>query len=420
MGVAALTEHGAGRYDAAVVDLADGRRVVVRVATDDDAAAELTAEDRALHALTSGVRAQLPFRAPTPLGTAVLEGRPALITDHLAGYRVDAVHVPAGRGAAWSLGAALAAVHALPESVARNAGLPVRDAEQVRAEVSRLLDRVTSTHHGVPVSLLSRWSRALAADRLWRFETAVTCGGTGADAFLLEDVEGVPTVTGLLAWSGLGVGDPAADLHWLSSAPDAADDVFAAYLGSSARTPDDAVRTRARLYAELEFAQWLVHGHDSGRDDIVDDAVGLLTALAETVIDDDLLAEDGGDVDDAIALLAQTPATAVGAVDTSLQTDAYDAEDTAFAADDLSAVSAASTSADPLVGRVSSPDAPPADAPSADAFSGHAPTGGAGSGEDGEATAPIEGVDWVGSGTADAEEADRASQAALRRWAASS
>jgi len=385
VGVAALTEHAAGRFDSALADLADGRRVVVRVATDDDAAAELGAQARALRALSSGVRALLPMRAPVLEGRSMLDGLPALVTDHLAGYRVEAAHVPPGPGAAVSLGAAIAAVHALPDSVARAEGLPHLTAEQVRAEVSRLLDRVTSTHHGVPVSLLSRWSRALAADRLWRFEATLTLGGTTADAFLFEDRDGVPTVTGLLVWNGLGVGDPAADLRWLSSAPDAADDVFDAYVAASVRTPDAAVRVRARLYAELEFAKWLVHGHDTGRDDIVEDALGLLRSLAETVVGDDLLAEDGFDVDDAIALLGRTPRPVPLDADTSMQTDAFGADDTAFFAEDVA----------------ESPRDGTADA-----------------GADGAQTAPLAVSDWVGA-EANGAEAARASEAALRRWAAS-
>jgi aminoglycoside phosphotransferase (APT) family kinase protein len=392
VGVAALTEHGAGRYDSAVADLDDGRRVVVRVATDADTAAELGAEARALRALTWGVRAQLPFAAPQLLGRTALGKVPAIVTDHLDGYRVEAAHVPPGRGAATSLGAAIAAVHALPESVARAEGLTVLTPDQVRADVSRLLDRVTASHHGIPVSLLSRWSRALAADHVWRFESVLTLGGTTSDAFLISDRAGVPTVTGLLVWSGLAVGDPAVDLRWLSSAPDAAADVLAAYLAGSARTPDATLRTRARLYAELEFAKWLVHGDDVGRQDVIDDAVALLTSLADTVIDDDLLAEEGLDVDDAIALLGRLPEAPASGADTSMQTDAFDPADTAFFDDgDLDAAASPGVGAGRRTGDASDPDE----------------------------TAPLDVGDWV-AGDADAvSDADRASQAALRRWAAS-
>ena len=132
-------------------------------------------------------------------------------------------------------------------------------------------------------ALLDRWRRAVAADELWRFESAVVLGGAGAASFLFDDVDGVPQVTGLLEWHGLSVGDPATDLQWLASAPAAADDVYAAYVAHSGRAPDARARERARLYAELEFAKWLVHGHETGRDDVIDDAVGLLESLAAGV-----------------------------------------------------------------------------------------------------------------------------------------
>ncbi|GAA3761792.1 hypothetical protein GCM10022240_12950 [Microbacterium kribbense] len=393
VGVAALTEHAAGRYDTAVADLADGSRVVVRVATDPDAAAELVAETHALRALTSGVRSLLPFRAPVLHGQTVLDGMPAVVVSHLEGYRVDAAHVPAGPGAATSLGTAIAAVHSLPVSVARTQPLPISTPEQVRSQRSRLLDRVAGSDR-VPVSLLARWSRALAEDRLWRFEPTLTLGGVGADAFLFHDIGDEPRVSALLDWHGLRVADPAEDLRWLSAAPAAADDVVDAYLAASVRTPDAALLTRARLYAELEFAKWLVHGHDEGRDDIVDDAVALLTTLADTVLGDDLLTEDGVDVEDAIALLGRVPAPQGGA--TSMETDAFGADDTAFFTDSV---------AEPTEPGEPGPDQ----------------TGpvGAGPDDDPDATAPITASDWVGrGGDADAvADADRASEAALRRWA---
>ncbi|QAY61038.1 aminoglycoside phosphotransferase [Microbacterium protaetiae] len=389
--VRALSENAAGRFDSAVASLADGSRVVVRVATDADASAELDAEARALTALTSGVRALLPFRAPVLHGRATQDGHTAVVVDFLDGYRVDAAHVPSGRGVATSLGSAIAAVHALPESVARAEDLPQRTAAQARDDVSRLLDRVAASHR-VPVSLLSRWSRALASDRLWRFEPVLTLGGTTADAFVFENRLGIPTVTGLLSWQGLSVGDPALDVRWLSSAPEGAEDVLNAYLAGSVRTPDAALRIRARLYAELEFAKWLVHGHEIGDDGIVDDAEGLLTSLADTVVDDDLLAEDDLDVDEAIALIGRLAAPSASDVDTSMQTDAYDASDTSFFADDG------------IVGD-----------DSADA-------------SDQEATAPLQFSAWVADGAddddtaqrdPDAAEAGRAAEAALRRWASS-
>jgi len=325
IGAGLLTEGLSGRYDTAVADLDDGRRVVVRAPAAPEAAGELAAEVRALRTLTPGVRRLLPFRAPELLGEAGLGDARVVVVDFLPGYRVDAAHLTPGRGAATSIGEALAALHALPLSIVRVEGLPVRTPQQIRDDASRLVDRAESTH-SVPSALIARWRRALAADVLWRFESAVVLGGAGAASFFFEDVDGVPSVTGLLEWHGLQVGDPATDLQWLASAPTAADDVYSAYAAQTVRAPDGLLRERARLYAELEFAKWLVHGHDADRAEIVEDAVGLLTALADGVQGDELVPDDDLGLDDAIALLDRVP-EAAPAADTSMQTDAYDPEE---------------------------------------------------------------------------------------------
>jgi macrolide phosphotransferase len=329
VGVGVLTEGAAGRYDSALAELDDGRRVVVRAPADADAGSELAAEARALRALTPGVRGLLPFRAPELLGETGLGDARAVVVDFLPGYRVDAAHLPSGRGAATSIGEALAALHALPLSIVRTEGLPVRTPQQVRDDVARLIDRVEATR-SAPGALLHRWRRAVDADELWRFESAVVLGGAGAASFLFEDVDAVPRVTGVLEWHGLSVGDPATDLQWLASAPSAADDVYDAYVSHSDRAPDQLVRSRARLYAELEFAKWLVHGHEAGRSDIVDDAVGLLDSLAAGVRDDDIVPEAALGVDDAIALLDRVPDARSEPLDTSMHTDAYDPDELAL------------------------------------------------------------------------------------------
>jgi macrolide phosphotransferase len=344
VGVAPLTEGASGRYDTAVADLDDGRRVVIRVPNDARAERELVAQLRALRSLSAGVRAVLPFRAPTALGETTVDGVQAGVVDLLDGYRVDAAELPPGRGVATGIGAALAALHALPPTVVRAAALPAQTPEQVHAEVSRLLDRVAGMHR-IPVTLLRRWSSAAATERLWRFESTVVGGGVSAESFLLEDVAGVPRVTGLLDWHGFAVGDPAVDLRWLSSAPAAANDVFDAYAAEALRAPDAALRTRARLYAELEFARWLVHGDDEERDDIVADAVGLLEALAANVRDDDLIIDDQPDADDALAAAKRMPRHSAD-VDTSMQTDAFDPSELAGYVD-LSATTDLTGSFDP-------------------------------------------------------------------------
>ena len=331
--VGALSEGTSGRYDSAIADLDDGRRVVVRVPVDDEADADLRAESRALASLTPGVRGVLPFGAPDVLGQTRVDGRYSLVQTLLPGYRVDAAHVPSGPGIATALGAATAQVHDLPVSVVRDAGLPVATAADVRGEAEQVLDAAEATGL-LPFGLLRRWSTALAADALWRFETTVVLGGVDPASFVFEDdEEGIPVVTGLLTWGGLAVGDPAVDLRWTASAPAAQLDVLEAYTRVSHRAPDAHLAERARLHAELEFARWLVHGHETRAAEVVADAVGLLTSLEETVRDQPAVHTDAVTVDDAIAASSRVPAGV--ATDTSMHTDTFDPETLAgFLGDD--------------------------------------------------------------------------------------
>ncbi len=432
VGARALTSGGDGRFDSAVATLSDGRELAIRVADDDEGARELSEEALALRALTAGVREMLPFRAPTYVGeTRVGEGQ-GLVTDLLPGYLIDAQHLPAGRGAAPSVGAATAAVHALPASVVRSAGLSVRDPGGVREDVRRLVDRATGTGR-VPARLATRWREAVADDELWRFETTVTLGGMQAGSFLYEDDDDRgPQVSAVLGWRGLSVGDPAEDLGWLSGAPEAAADVHAAYTDASTRATDDALRVRARLHAELEFARWLVHGDSLRRSDIVDDAAALLQSLADGLHADDLTVATGytGGVDSALDVLERVPQTSGVAADTSMQTDAYRPEDLWPDGD---------AQDDDVHSEEGAPAARTDEAPAEDASAEPGPDGSAAtswetptqdlseiSGVRGSAThdtAPASsqpGEPDDADGEADSEdEAQRAARAALQRWTSS-
>ena len=399
VGARALTAGGDGRFDSAVATLADGRELAIRVGDDDETARELASESLALRALTTGARAMLPFRVPQYCGETLLaEGR-ALVTELLPGFQVEASHVPGGRGAAESIGASIAAVHALPASVVRNAGLAARSAEEVREEIRQLVDRAAATGR-VPARLTVRWRDAVSDDDLWRFESAVTLGGVQATSFLFEDdPDQGPEVIGLLNWHGLSVGDPAADLAWLSSAPDAAVSVHAAYAQASDRVPDAALAVRARLLAELEFARWLVHGDAMHRTDIMEDAAGLLEALADGLRENDLSVistrDDG--VDSALDALDRVPATAGMKINTSMQTDAYNPADL-LPGEDSPAEDSGDATED--LREVAESDLLPRDETATTRRSDD---------DNDEAT-----------GTDSAEEAQRAARAALQRWTSSS
>ena len=443
-GTRPLSADGDGRFDSAVASLADGRELAIRVADDEDAARELAAEALALRALTDGARAMLPFDAPEYIGeTSVGAGR-ALVTELLPGFQIEAALVPAGRGAADSMGAAIAAVHGMPTSVVRGAGLVTRSAEETREELSRLVDSAASTGR-VPARLTVRWRDAVADDDLWRFESTVVLGGVQATSFVFTDhPERGPEVTGLVGWHGLSVGDPAVDLSWLSAAPDAAPDVHATYARAVDRAPDPGLEVRARLLAELEFARWLVHGDAMRRADIVDDAAALLESLAEGLRTDDLsiIAARSEGVDSALDALDRVPATAATHVDTSMQTDAYNPDELWADATDTDGVDSHEEADEPTpppwAARDYASDPQSADAEAAahraemlnletEDLSGVASifagtNGVAGVREDSHPLSPPRPTadDASEESADDSEEAQRAARAALQRWKSSS
>src|SRR5690606_22536902 len=115
-------------------------------------------------------------------GEAVLANGRVLVVDWVPGYAVEPAHLPGGVGAATSLGIAFAALHALPPSVVRAVGLPVRSAETVRTQTRDVVDRASATGR-LPAVLAHRWGDAIDDDRLWGFEPTVVLGDASANSF---------------------------------------------------------------------------------------------------------------------------------------------------------------------------------------------------------------------------------------------
>ncbi|RFA19968.1 phosphotransferase [Subtercola boreus] len=298
-----------GRFDSALLTARGGEQLIIRVPTSQEAETEQSGDLVALRALTTGSRGRLPFRAPEFRGQAPVGQTRGHVYDFIPGAPASLESLDHSVELAESFGLAIAAVHSLPTSVITDAGLPVFSAsESVRAATS-VKDRAASTGR-VPVDLLTRWSLALDDSALWQFQPAVIHGSLGPESFLISGER----VTGILDWSNLKVGDPASDLYWLSSVTreESATRVFSGYNVGRAGPVDRQLRKRARLYAELEIAKWLVHGSDLRDAAIVDDAVGMLNGLASTAQADlvNPLSSDTGRVlavDEVEAMLSQTP-----------------------------------------------------------------------------------------------------------------
>lgn len=266
-----------GDVDAALLTGRDGRHWLVRVPRTVAAAEEQAADLTALRALSAGVRARLPFAVSTLAGHTTVDGVRAVVLEFVYGAKVRLATMSPTLAA--SLGAAIAAIHALPPTVASDAGLPAQSSIDTRRAAVGIVDRAAATGK-VPPALLARWEDAIQDDTLWQFEPTVINGALASDSVLSAD----DAVSGILGWHAMRVGDPAVDLQWIvgSGLTDVADAALDAYLGARGGV-DRQVRRRATLHAELEVARWLLHGVDTASVEIVDDAVDMLASLAADV-----------------------------------------------------------------------------------------------------------------------------------------
>ncbi|MDU0348617.1 phosphotransferase [Actinomyces sp. MRS3W] len=273
-----------------VVDT-QGRHWEVLETHDDATGATLDAEAEVLRRIGRVVDdGRVSFDVPRPAGTLRQEGTHLQVRSHLEGRPIDVESLRPGPGLSAGLGRALGELHELPTTVISEAGLPVYDAEDVRRRWLSLLDDAAGTGR-VPPALLSRWEVALEDSALWRFRPVVVHGDLAA--------ENVLTAGGaVVAVRGLGqahVGDPAEDMAWVySSVPvDCLDAIESAYDLARTEGVDRHLRDRAELVSELSLARWLMHGVRSQRDSIVDDAVAMLTDLADQVGDEPLIEPHG-------------------------------------------------------------------------------------------------------------------------------
>ena len=268
--------HG-GDFDTALLTGRDGKHWLVRVPRNERAESEQSADLVALRALSAGVRTRLHFSVSAFAGQTPIAGTRAIVYEFVYGSKVPLAALDVPR--ATSVGRAIAAIHALPTSFIADSGLPVFTALECLRSCITVIDRAAATGL-VPAALLSRWEGAMEETRLWQFQPTVINGAISSDSMLFGGNE----VTGVLGWHELRVGDPARDLAWLLGAqddavPEVAFDVYNEARGGA----DRQVRQRAMLYSELELAKWLLHGTELRNTEIVDDAVDLLTSLADSV-----------------------------------------------------------------------------------------------------------------------------------------
>lgn len=263
--------------DAALIEDTIDRRWVVRSPRTVAAGARLEAESKLVEVLFGWVS----FAVPRVAGTAALpEGGKALVYRAVAGGPLLAAALGTVPSLPSAIGRALAVVHDLPTRLIADAGLPVFEAEEYRERRLAELDRAAATGH-VPPALLGRWESALEEAGAWRFTPVVVHGDLDGDTLRIEGTQ----LAGIIDWGQARVADPADDFAWLANAaePSAFDAVMATYTLRRRTTPDAALTRRGRLAGELALVRWLLHGVSTDDTHVVDDAVGMLTALEVSV-----------------------------------------------------------------------------------------------------------------------------------------
>lgn len=268
---------GGGDSDfTAVVLTSDVGEIIVRVPSNDSAAARQALENIGLTALTTGARARLPFAIPEVLGITRSAQWPAVVTSFLPGEKFNAVDLTQDSILLASLAGVFEALHQLPVSVVAKAGLPVHTAAACRVEAARLIDRAWATRR-LPVSVKERWEQVLREVQLWDFQPLTIHGNVSAEVFLVSQ----NNVVGMLGFDELKVSDPAIDFAWLCAArPGVLTEILSRYAENTSQDLN-SLFYRAHFYHELELAKWLLHGVETHNEEIIADAEHLLDLLVD-------------------------------------------------------------------------------------------------------------------------------------------
>lgn len=275
LAVFGVREHDEDPSYAEAVIVTDDAELLVRVPRTQAAEVQQSATILGLAALTAGPRGRLPFVVPETLGMTRAGETRAVVSTHVDGAQFVADDLSDDAILLQPLAEAIAAIHELPLSVAHNGGLPVSTAQDLRLAATRTIDRAEATRL-IPETVLQRWQRTVEAAELWDFAPTTVHGSLDADRFRLDD----DRISGVIGWSELSVGDPAADLAWLlAPGSDVLDAVLARYIGLRNAGSLPHLRTRAALYHELEVAKWLLHGTELHDQTVIDDAVAMMDRM---------------------------------------------------------------------------------------------------------------------------------------------
>ena len=266
-------------FDRVVCRTVDDRVISISSPLTATAADLQNSEHRVGQLLGAGVRDRLPFGVPHTLAAGSHEKRRIVVTEETFGTPLSTLKDP--RAALPSLAVALASIHSLPTSIVTRNVIPTMTSLDALRDAAGIIDRAHQTTK-VPSALLDRWDAAIEDAGMWQFTPTIIHGDLDFDAVLVDG----PAVSGIVRWSNARVGDPADDLRKIFervSVEVAAD--FMAHYSAERPTNDRRLAHRARFGAELNIANWLIHGADTNDDGIVADAVNMLNDLLNLVTD---------------------------------------------------------------------------------------------------------------------------------------
>ncbi|SJN08578.1 Macrolide 2'-phosphotransferase [Leucobacter sp. 7(1)] len=275
LAVFGVREHDEDPSFAEAVIVSDDAELLVRVPRTQAAEVQQSATILGLAALTAGPRGRLPFAVPETLGLTRAGETRAVVSTFVDGAQFVAEDLSDDAILLQPLAEAIAAIHELPLGVAQSGGLPISTAQDLRLAATRIIDRAEATRL-IPETVLQRWQRTVEAAELWDFAPTTVHGSLEAARFRVDGDK----ITGVVGWSELSVGDPAADLAWLlAPGSDVLDAVLARYVSQRNAGSMPNLRTRAALYHELEVAKWLLHGTEIHDQSVIDDAVAMMDRM---------------------------------------------------------------------------------------------------------------------------------------------
>ncbi|MEV4630657.1 macrolide 2'-phosphotransferase [Micromonospora sp. NPDC049523] len=214
------------------VDAEDGGEWILRVPRRAEVADAAQAERRLLALLRGRFSVAIPdWRVADPdlIAYPRLAGEPAASEDtstYELHWRIDAVRPPAAY--VRRLGAFMARLHATPLAEAEATGIPVRDADGVRARFARQVDRGVQ-EFGMHPSWRDRATRWLDRDDLWANRSVLIHGDLHPGHTL---VDGAGALVGILDWTDAEIGDPGQEFVEAARKfpPPVLDDLIDAYL----------------------------------------------------------------------------------------------------------------------------------------------------------------------------------------------